>query len=60
MAKKIRCPVCKESFQLESDLEVGDILNCSGCSAELRLTKHSPVEVEEVIFWDDYKEQQDE
>lgn len=58
MAKKARCPVCKGSFKLGANLEGGDIFDCPGCSAELRLTKLDPTEVEEENnigddFWDD-------
>ncbi len=61
MAKKTKCPVCKESIELEVDLGVGDSLNCSGCFAELKLTKLDPVEVEEEIsIWDDYKDDNEE
>ena len=61
MARKARCPVCKESFELETDLEVGDTLNCPGCSAELKLTKLDPAEVEEEISsWDNYGDEDEE
>jgi len=55
MAKKAKCPVCKESFELESILEIGDTFGCPGCSAELKLTKLDPTEVEEENnTWNDY------
>ena len=61
MVKKTKCPVCKESVELEDDLEVGDILNCLGCFAELKLTKLGLVEVEEEASpWGDYREDSEE
>lgn len=61
MGKQIRCPVCRESFSLDSDLTIGDTFNCPDCSAELKLTALDPTEVEEVLdSWDDYWNGDDE
>ena len=61
MAKMVRCPVCKESFDPGPNLEVGDLLECPGCSANLRLTKLNPAEVEEEddMIGDDYWDDQE-
>lgn len=58
MAKKTRCPACKESFELEAGLEVGNIIDCPSCSAELKVFQLDPVELEEEASnWDDYADE---
>ncbi|MBU2251690.1 MAG: hypothetical protein KKH25_05480 [Candidatus Omnitrophica bacterium] len=47
--KKVKCPVCDESFQLDSDLEIGNTVCCSGCCVDLRVTKLNPPKLEEVM-----------
>ncbi len=52
---KVKCPVCMEKFDLESDLEVGDIIDCPGCSSGLRIIRLEPLKLEEVVDCsDDY------
>lgn len=54
---KAKCPVCMEKFNLESDLEVGDIIDCPGCSAGLRIVSVEPLRLEEVTdFIEDYSD----
>lgn len=61
MSKKIRCPACKERFDLDYGLEVGDILDCPGCTVELRLIGLDPDEVEQVFdSLDDYGDDENE
>ncbi len=45
--KQARCPVCEEQFEIEPDLEVGDITSCPGCYADLKIVNLHPVEVAE-------------
>ena len=46
-SKNARCPVCEERFEIEPDLEVGDLTSCPGCYADLKVLNLHPVEVEE-------------
>lgn len=46
--KRITCPVCEESFELEPDLEVGDTTSCPGCYVDLEILRFNPVKVKEV------------
>ena len=62
---KVKCPVCDESFELDSDLEVGDTVCCSGCCVDLRITKLNPPKLEEVMdsgddSYDDEDEEEEE
>ena len=60
MGEQIKCSVCGEKFELETDLGVGDITDCPACSAELKIVKLNPIETEEVVsVWDDYEEEGD-
>jgi len=60
MGEQCKCCVCGEKFELETDLEVGDVIDCPACSAELKITKLVPIETEEVTgTWDDYGEEED-
>ena len=45
--KNARCPVCEERFEIEPDLEVGDITSCPGCYADLKILNLHPVDVQE-------------
>ena len=60
--KKVKCPVCDESFELDSDLEAGDTVCCSGCCADLRITKLNPPKLGEVMDSgdDDYDDEDDD
>lgn len=44
MAKlqKVKCPVCDKYLDLETDLEIGDIMYCSGCDEELEIINLHP------------------
>jgi len=55
--KKVECPACKKSFDLEEDLEAGDTTCCPDCYADLEIVKLNPLKVVEVKdFSDDYAE----
>lgn len=61
MAKKARCPVCKDSIELESGLGLGDVFDCPGCVSELKVIQLDPVELEEeVSSWNDYEGEDEE
>jgi uncharacterized paraquat-inducible protein A len=45
--KNARCPVCEERFEIEPDLEVGDVTACPGCYADLKVLNLHPIEVAE-------------
>ena len=47
MGKNVRCPHCKEAFELEEDLEVDDTVSCPGCYEELRVASTQPPRVEQ-------------
>ena len=59
-AKKIKCPVCGERFELESDLEAGDTTFCPGCSEELEIVSLHPLAVKEVDIFSDNEEYDEE
>ncbi|MDD3296930.1 MAG: hypothetical protein PHU64_06165 [Candidatus Omnitrophica bacterium] len=64
MGKRIKCPVCGENFELEPDLDIGDVTDCPGCCGELKILNLDPVEVEESIgfaedYDDDYEDEED-
>lgn len=40
------CPECGAEVQLESNVEKGEIVQCSDCGADLEVTNVSPVELE--------------
>lgn len=40
------CPECKNPVELSSDDEVGDVVICPNCGAELEVTNLTPPEVE--------------
>jgi len=46
-SRQVRCPVCEERFEIEIDLEVGDVAACPGCYVDLKILSLHPVEVEE-------------
>jgi len=58
---KVKCPVCQEEFEIESDLEIGDFTDCPGCATELQIMGLDPLRVEEVTdSSEDYFSEEDE
>lgn len=47
MAKTGSCPTCGAKVDLPDGTEVGEILECSDCGAELEVRKLDPVELTE-------------
>lgn len=62
-AKKARCPECEESFEVESDLDIGDTTVCPGCYAELKIVDAEPLMLKAVEIEnseeDDYDDAED-
>jgi len=57
MSRKVRCPLCGETFELGEDLEQGDTTSCPGCYEELRIVTLNPPRLEEVV---EYSEEEGE
>ena len=45
MANQVSCVECDAAVQLEDNLEVGEIVTCGECSAELEVTGVEPATV---------------
>jgi len=39
---KFKCPVCGEKFELETDSEIGEIMSCPECDADLKIISFVP------------------
>ncbi|MFH1783320.1 MAG: hypothetical protein ABH868_00255 [bacterium] len=46
--KTARCPVCREKFDIDDSLSIGDTTYCPECGAELKMLEISPPVVEEI------------
>ena len=50
--QKITCPVCENEFELDlSNLEVGDIVECPICGANLEVVSIDPLVLEPVTTY---------
>lgn len=45
MAKTIPCPDCKEEVAIPEDCEVGEVLECKNCGAEMEVLNLEPFQV---------------
>lgn len=45
MAKKIICKDCGEPIEVEDEIEVGEIIECQNCGAEMEVINLKPLEV---------------
>lgn len=62
MKKEVMCPVCRENFELEEELEEGDVIQCSVCYEDLRVVSLNPFRLEEEIDFSEesYHEEEEE
>ena len=57
-----KCPSCKKSIELDSDLTTGDVTYCPECFEGLKVINLSPFKVEiseEEESWDDNEGEKD-
>ena len=47
MPKACKCPKCDADLELADDVEVGEIITCDECSAELEVKNLEPVELDD-------------
>lgn len=47
MPKTAKCPKCDAELVIADDAEVGEIITCDECSAELEVKKLEPVELDD-------------
>lgn len=50
---KVSCPECGEDVFLPADVELGEIIECDNCGAELDVTSTDPPEV--MVFEEEEK-----
>ncbi|HNX90428.1 MAG TPA: hypothetical protein PKY78_02030 [Candidatus Omnitrophota bacterium] len=55
--KKGKCPACGQSIPVEEDLNIGDMMYCPECYAELEIVKMKPVTFKET---DSLKEEEED
>lgn len=48
MDGNIKCPVCREYFELEDDLEKGEITSCPRCYEDLEVISINPLRIESI------------
>ena len=49
MTKTIKCPDCEELVIIPDDADVGEIIECHNCGAELEIISTNPPQVTLVI-----------
>jgi len=47
MPKTAKCPKCDAELAIADDAEVGEIITCDECSAELEVKKLEPIELDD-------------
>lgn len=47
MPKACKCPKCDADLELEDNVEVGEIITCDECSAELEVKNIDPLELDD-------------
>jgi len=49
MTKTIRCPDCEETVIIPDDAQVGDLIECQNCGAEMEIISLGPPQVSLII-----------
>ncbi len=57
---KFKCPVCGEKFELETDSEIGEIMSCPECDADLKIISFVPPKAEAVADYSGTYENEDD
>jgi len=47
MSKATKCPKCDADLSLTDDCEIGEIIICDECSAELEVKNLDPIELDD-------------
>jgi alpha-aminoadipate carrier protein LysW len=47
MPKTAKCPKCDADLVIADDAEIGEIITCDECSAELEVKKLDPIELDD-------------
>ena len=47
--KTVQCLNCEEMITVKNDLEIGDVLLCSGCNVELEVINLDPLELDYLL-----------
>jgi len=54
--KEVKCPSCGEFFELEEDVEAGDVTYCVDCDQEFTVIKVHPPKLKPLAVADEVKE----
>lgn len=41
------CPLCDEDFDLDDDIEIGEVVTCPSCENELEIVSTEPIQLVE-------------
>ncbi|MFH0776866.1 MAG: lysine biosynthesis protein LysW [Patescibacteria group bacterium] len=47
MPKTAKCPKCDATLSLDDKVELGEIISCDECGAELEVKKIDPIELDD-------------
>jgi len=49
MTKTVKCPDCEEPVIIPDDAQVGEIIECNNCAAEMEIISINPPQVSLII-----------
>ena len=47
--RKVKCPICGENIEWDSDLKLGDVAYCSDCDEELKVVNTDPPQFKRMV-----------
>lgn len=50
MKLMVTCPCCDEEFEIDDDIEVGEVVRCTTCDNELEVLSLDPIAL---VEWDE-------